>query len=51
MRCGHETHAASGTTQHVKKHCKKKQKTLKLTKIANITAQYDNIYVIILQLA
>ncbi len=40
------------TTQHVKKNKKTKhcKKALKLMKTANITTQYNNIYVIILQL-
>ncbi len=48
VRCGHETHAASCTAQHVKNHTVKK--ALKRIKIASITTQYNNIYVIILQL-
>ncbi len=47
VRCRHETHTASGTTQHVNKY---RKKALKRSKIANITTQYNNIYVIILQL-
>ncbi len=37
---------ALGTAQHIKEHSKK---ALKLMKIANITTEYNNIYVIILQ--
>ncbi len=48
VRCGHKTQAAPYITQNVKKHLKK---ALKLMKIANITTQYNNIYVIILKLA